>query len=56
MPRDRAATFEPELVPKYLRRLPDFDEKVLLLYSRGLSTRDIQGHLRDLYQTEVSRS
>lgn len=54
MPRDRAATFEPQLVPKYLRRLPDFDEKVLLLYSRGLSTRDIQGHLRDLYQTEVS--
>jgi putative transposase len=54
MPRDRAATFEPQLVPKYLRRLPDFDEKVLLLYSRGLSTRDIQGHLRELYQTDVS--
>ena len=54
MPRDRAATFEPRLVPKYLRRLPDFDEKVLLLYSRGLSTRDIQAHLRELYQTEVS--
>ncbi len=54
MPRDRAATFEPQLAPKYLRRLPDFDEKVLLLYSRGLSTRDIQGHLKELYQTEVS--
>lgn len=60
MPRDRAATFEPRLAPKYLRRLPDFDEgrasarAVLLLYSRGLSTRDIQGHLRELYQTEVS--
>lgn len=54
MPRDRAATFEPELVPKYLRRLPDFDEKVLLLYSRGLSTREIQGHLKELYQCEVS--
>lgn len=54
MPRDRAATFEPQLVPKYLRRLPDFDEKVLLLYSRGLSTREIQGPLRELYQTEVS--
>ena len=54
LPRDRTATFEPQLAPKYLRRLPDFDEKVLLLYSRGLSTRDIQGHLRDLYQTEVS--
>lgn len=54
MPRDRAATFEPALVPKYLRRLPDFDEKVLLLYSRGMSTRDIQAHLRELYKTEVS--
>ena len=54
MPRDRAATFEPQLAPKYLRRLPDFDEKVLLLYSRGLSTRDIQSHLKELYQTEVS--
>ena len=54
MPRDRAATFEPQLVPKYLRRLPDFDEKVLLLYSRGLSTREIRAHLRELYQTEVS--
>ena len=54
MPRARAATFEPQLAPKYLRRLPDFDEKVLLLYSRGLSTRDIQGHLKELYQTEVS--
>ncbi len=54
MPRDRAATFEPQFVPKYLRRLPDFDEKVLRLYSRGLSTREIQGHLRELYQTEVS--
>jgi transposase-like protein len=54
LPRDRAATFEPQLVPKYLRRLPDFDEKVLLLYSRGLSTRDIQGHLQELYHTEVS--
>lgn len=54
MPRDRAATFEPKLVPKYLRRLPDFDEKVLLLYSRGLSTREIQGHLKELYRTEVS--
>jgi putative transposase len=54
LPRDRAATFEPRLVPKYLRRLPDFDEKVLLLYSRGLSVREIQGHLRELYHTEVS--
>ena len=54
MPRDRASTFEPHFVPKYLRRLPDFDEKVLLLYSRGLSTREIQGHLKELYHTDVS--
>jgi len=38
----------------YLRRLPEFDEKVLLLYCRGLSTRDIQGHLREMYQCDVS--
>ena len=56
MPRDRASTFEPQLVPKYLRRLAGFDEKVLLLYARGLSTRDIQEHLQELYlyHTEVS--
>lgn len=54
LPRDRASTFEPQLVPKYLRRLPDFDEKVLLLYAQGLSVRQIQRHLRELYHTEVS--
>lgn len=54
MPRDRKATFEPKLVPKYLRRLPDFDEKALLLYAQGLSTRDIQAHLKELYGCDVS--
>ena len=53
VPRDRAGTFEPQLVPKHRRRLPGFDDKVLSLYSRGMSTRDIQAHLRELYGTHV---
>jgi putative transposase len=54
VPRDRNGTFEPQLVKKRQRRLTDFDDKVLSLYGRGMSTRDIQGHLADLYGTEVS--
>jgi len=54
VPRDREGTFEPLLVPKHVRRLEGFDEKVLSLYARGLSMRDIQSHLRELYGTEVS--
>jgi putative transposase len=54
VPRDRAGTFEPKLVGKYQRRLEGFDDKVLALYARGMSVRDIQGHLRDLYGTEVA--
>src|SRR6516162_7474717 len=54
VPRDRNASFEPQLVKKRQRRLEGFDDKVLALYSRGLSTRDIQGHLEELYGTEVS--
>lgn len=53
VPRDRAGTFEPQLLPKHQRRLPGFDDKVLSLYARGMSTRDIQGHLRELYGTDV---
>jgi putative transposase len=53
IPRDRAGTFEPQLVPKHRRRLPGFDDKVLSLYARGMSTRDIRGHLRELYGTDV---
>ncbi|MBK8230616.1 MAG: IS256 family transposase [Candidatus Eisenbacteria bacterium] len=56
VPRDRAGEFEPQLVPKRQRRLEGFDEKVIALYSRGLTTREIQGHLKDLYQVEVSPS
>src|SRR3954468_15438045 len=54
VPRDRNGTFEPKLVPKHRRRLEGFDEKVLALYARGMSTRDIQEHLRELYGTEVA--
>lgn len=53
-PRDRAGSFEPVLVPKRQRRLEGFDEKVLALYARGLTTREIQGHLEELYGVEVS--
>jgi putative transposase len=54
VPRDRNGSFAPQLVPKRQRRLEGFDDKVLSLYARGLSTRDIQGHLEELYGTEVS--
>lgn len=54
VPRDRDGSFEPQLVKKHQRRLEGFDEKVLALYARGMTTRDIQGHLRELYGTDVS--
>jgi transposase-like protein len=54
VPRDRNGSFAPLLVPKRQRRLEGFDDKVLSLYARGLSTREIQGHLEELYGTEVS--
>ena len=54
IPRDRNGPFEPKLVPKGQTRLPGLDEKVISLYARGLSTREIQGHLEELYQVEIS--
>jgi len=45
IPHDRARTFAPQLVPKHIRRLPGFDQKVLSLYARGLTVRKIQRHL-----------
>ena len=56
VPRDRDGTFEPVLVGKYQRRLAGFDEKVLALYAKGLTTRDIQDVVHDLYGVEVSPS
>lgn len=54
VPRDREGTFEPQLVRKRQRRLPGFDNKVLALYARGMTTREIQGHLKELYGVNVS--
>ena len=54
-PRDRNGTFEPQLVRKRQRRFKGFDEKILALYSRGLSTRDIEAHLEEMYGVKVGR-
>ena len=54
IPRDREGTFEPQIVKKGQRRLDGFSQKVISLYGRGLSTREIQGHLKDIYGAEVS--
>ncbi len=54
IPRDRHGRFEPKLIEKYKRRFPGFDEKVIALYSRGMSTRDIQAHVLELYGMEIS--
>jgi putative transposase len=54
VPRDRIGTFEPVLVPKHSRRIRGLDDKILALYARGMSVRDIQAHLQELYGTEVS--
>jgi putative transposase len=54
IPRDRNGDFEPQIVKKHQRRLPGFDDKVLALYARGMTTRDIQGHLEEMYDSEVS--
>jgi len=53
-PRDREGTFEPQIVEKHQRRIPDFDEKILALYAKGMTTRDIQEIVQDLYGVEVS--
>jgi transposase-like protein len=53
-PRDRHSTFEPQLLPKHQRRLPGFDEKILALYAKGMTTRDIQDIVQQLYGVEVS--
>lgn len=56
IPRDRDGTFEPAVLPKYQRRLPGFDDKILALYAKGLTTRDIQDVVQELYGVEVSPS
>ena len=54
IPRDREGSFEPQLIPKGLRRLDGFDDKVLALYARGVSVREIRGFLEEQYQMPVS--
>lgn len=53
-PRDRDGTFEPQLIGKHQRRVPGFDEKILALYAKGMTTRDIQDVVRQLYGVEIS--
>lgn len=54
IPRDRAGTFEPQLAAKHQTRWPGFDDKILSLYARGMTVREIQSHLEEMYGTEVS--
>ena len=54
VPRDRAGTFEPQLIPKGQTRFEGFDDKILSLYARGMTVREIQGHLTELYGIDVS--
>src|SRR6516162_7750250 len=54
VPRDRAGSFEPQLIAKGQTRFDGFDDKILSLYARGMTVREIQGHLAELYGAEVS--
>lgn len=56
VPRDRHASFEPQIVPKHQTRWTGFDDKILSLYARGMTVREIQGHLQEMYGAEVSPS
>ena len=55
VPRDRDSSFEPQIVKKNQTRFDGFDDKILSMYGRGMTVRDIQGHLQDMYGTEVSK-
>ena len=54
VPRDREGTFQPQLIPKHERRFTGFDDKILALYARGMTVREIQGFLAEMYAIEVS--
>lgn len=56
VPRDRQGSFEPKILPKHKRRFRGFDDKILSMYARGMTTREIQGHLEEIYGVEVSPS
>jgi putative transposase len=54
VPRDREGSFEPQIVPKHERRFTGFDDKIIAMYARGMTVREIQGYLAEIYGTEVS--
>ena len=54
IPRDRSGTFDPKLIAKYQRRFPDFDDKIISMYARGMTVREIRGHLEELNGIDVS--
>ncbi len=56
IPRDRNGSFDPVLIAKYQRRFPEFDTKIISTYARGMTTREIQGHIEEIYGIEASPS
>ena len=54
VPRDRESGFEPKLIKKRQRNISSFDDKIISMYARGMTTRDIQGHIKDLYGADIS--
>lgn len=54
IPRNRTGTFDPKLIAKYRRRFPKFDDEVVSMYARGMSVREIRGHLEELYGIDVA--
>ena len=55
VPRDREGEYEPQIIPKGIRRVDGFDEQVISLYARGLTVGEIQGHLKEIYHTKISK-
>ncbi len=53
-PRDRNGSFEPQIIAKNQTRFPSFDDKIISMYSRGMTTREIEGHLKEMYGVDVS--
>lgn len=56
IPRDQNGTFDPMLIAKYQRRFPEFERKIISMYARGMTTREIQGHIEEIYGVEASPS
>lgn len=54
VPRDRAGTFDPQILPKHQTRFSGFDEKIISMYARGMTTREIEAHLKDIYGVDVT--